>query len=76
MPDADDAARDERAERTGVPAAEPLVRKTVEAWEAEKDVPGWLRAAARALHRWPRGRELLEEEFEAGVKTAADLALR
>jgi len=71
MPDNIDTAAEPVTEVIVTPA-----RKTIEAWESEKDTPTWLRAAARALNRWPRGRELLEEEFDAGVKAASALALR
>ena len=66
------------AEGTGAPEApqSPPARRRVEQWEKDKQVDPWLRVAARALNRWPIGRELLEEEFDAGVKRAADLALR
>jgi hypothetical protein len=74
------AARDERAEGTTAPEAPPgqaaPARKPIEAWESEKDIPGWLRAATRALHRIPQGRELLEEEFDEAVSRTRALALR
>jgi len=77
MPNENDTAREQRAEGIPAPEAAALpVRKTIEAWESEKDVPGWLRAATRALHRFPRGRELLEQEFDDAVRAAADLAIR
>ena len=76
MPDDHDTARGPLAEGTTAPEAAPPVRKTIEAWESERDVPTWLRAATRALHRFPRGRELLEQEFDDAVRAAADLALR
>jgi hypothetical protein len=72
MPEQDATIAEEAIAGSGTPAA----RKTIEAWESEKDTPTWLRAAARALNRWPRGRELLEQEFDDGVKAAIDLALR
>jgi hypothetical protein len=78
MPNDNETARGERAEGIAAPEAieaQP-VRKTIETWESQKDVPGWLRAATRALYRWPRGRELLEQEFDDAVRAAADLALR
>jgi len=56
------------------PAAAPP--RPLEAWEIEKDVPGWLRVAARTLHRWPAGRVLTESEFDAGVRAASDLTFR
>jgi hypothetical protein len=66
------------AEGTGAPEAPPPppTRRRVEQWEHDKQVDPWLRAAARALNRWPLGRELLEEEFDAGIERAAGLALR
>ncbi|MGZ5967922.1 MAG: hypothetical protein ACXWUG_23745 [Polyangiales bacterium] len=78
MPDDTNTAPDPGAEGTGAPEAppQPPTRRRVEQWEADKGVDPWLRVAARALNRWPLGRELLEEEFDAGVKRAADLALR
>lgn len=76
MPNDNDTARDERAEGTGASEDTTPIRKTIEAWESEKDVPTWLRAATRALHRLPRGRELLEQEFDDAVRAAADLTLR
>ncbi|MBI2392817.1 MAG: hypothetical protein HYV09_24745 [Deltaproteobacteria bacterium] len=74
MSEAEETARDERVDGSGAP--EGPRRKTIEVWEVEKDVPRWLRAATRALHRFPRGRELLEEEFDAAVKAAAELPVR
>jgi hypothetical protein len=76
MPNDNDAAREERAEGIAAPEEAPPIRKTIEAWESEKGVPTWLRAATRALHRFPRGRELLEQEFDDAVRAAADLSLR
>lgn len=76
MPQDHDTARPPRAEGTAAPEEAPPIRKTIEAWESEKDVPTWLRAATRALHRLPRGRELLEREFDDAVRTAAALSLR
>jgi hypothetical protein len=75
MPQNHDTARPPRAEGTAAPDDAPI-RKPIEAWESEKDVPTWLRAATRALHRLPRGRELLEQEFDDAVRTAAALSLR
>ncbi|MBI2388641.1 MAG: hypothetical protein HYV09_03405 [Deltaproteobacteria bacterium] len=76
MPNEIETALQERAEGTAAPEAPPPVRKTIEAWESEKGVPTWLRAATRALHRFPRGRELLEQEFDDAVRAAADLSFR
>lgn len=45
--------------------------KTVEQWAAEKATPDWLLAAARAGNRWPVGRELTEQEFDAAIEAAA-----
>jgi hypothetical protein len=71
------AAREERGEGTGAPEAPPEpVRKPIEAWESERHIPGWLRAATRALHRFPQGRELLESEFDEAVSRASALVLR
>jgi len=74
MPEQDVTIAAEAIEGSGAPAAP--IRKTIEAWESEKGTPTWLRAAARALNRWPRGRELLEQEFDDGVKAASELAIR
>lgn len=76
MPNDNDTAREERADGIGAPELIAPIRKTIETWESEKDLPGWLRAATRTLHRFPRGRELLEKEFDDAVRAAADLALR
>lgn len=57
-------------------ASDEGVRKAIEQWESEKAIPGWLRAATRALHRYPRGRELLEREFDDAIRAATELTLR
>jgi len=50
--------------------------RPLEEWEAGKNVPGWLRMAARTLHRWPSGRELTESEFDEGVRAASQMTFR
>lgn len=76
MPNDIDTAPDAAAGGIAAPETHAPLRRTVEAWESDKDIPSWLRIAARGLHRWPKNRELLEEEFDAGVRAARDLALR
>lgn len=76
MPNDNNTASAALAEGTGASEEAPPIRKAIEAWESEKDVPTWLRAATRTLHRFPRGRELLEKEFDDAVRTAAALSLR
>ena len=54
----------------------PRHHQPLETWVVSKQTPGWLLAAARVLHRWPTGKELSEEQFEAGLKAARELVLR
>ena len=65
------AAPEAAATDTSIPHHKPI-----EIWVIGKQTPGWLFAAARVLRRWPAGKELSEEEFEAGIKAARDLVLR
>lgn len=68
----------------------PSERQPVEAWAAKRghvdpppqaicDVPAhkaWVFAAAKALHRWPVGKELTLAEYDAAVERALSLPVR
>lgn len=56
------------------PLAERL-RLPVEDWGEQKGTPDWAFAAARAMHRWARGRELTETEYDAAVTAATTIPI-
>jgi hypothetical protein len=54
-------------------------RKPAEEWAQAKQHTGkraWMFAAARAAEGWPRGAELTEAEYDAGVERAANLQVK
>ena len=61
--------------------APPAPVKTVETHAFNSDMgPGtkdhWKFEAARAMHRWPEGKELSAEEFSAAIEAATNTELR
>lgn len=52
------------------PAAPAPERKTYEQWVGIKNPPAWLGNSARLHHKWPRGKELTEREFETALQAA------
>ena len=54
----------------------PVLRKTIETWQVEKGVAQWLIAFVKILNRWPDGRELTADEFDAAIRSAFDVAFR
>jgi hypothetical protein len=64
------------SKETPAPAAKSAAStKTAEAWAAEKKTPRWLYAAAKALHRWPIGKELVEANFDEACKKAGNVQI-
>lgn len=51
-------------------------KKTAEQWAEIKATPAWLFAATRAGLQWPRGQEMTEADFDAGIKWAATAPCR
>jgi hypothetical protein len=52
------------------------VAGTVEAHAHVHKLTKWAFECAKAMHRWPEGAEVSEEEFLAAVEAAADASLR
>lgn len=50
--------------------------KTAEQWAKEKKVSRFERAITWAKHRWPVGKELTEEAFDAAIKAAKAEVIR
>ena len=51
-------------------------KRTVEAIASERATPSWLFAAAKALHAWPNGMEVTDEEFAVALVAAANVQIR
>jgi hypothetical protein len=52
------------------------VVKTAEEWAKEKRVARFDKAITWAKHRWPVGKELTEEAFDAAIKAAKAEVIR
>lgn len=52
------------------------VIKTAELWASEKKLSRFERAIAWAKNRWPVGKELTEDAFDAAVKAAKAEVIR
>ena len=54
----------------------PAPRKSWEQWAREKQTPRMERRCTAIMHRWPIGREMTEQDFDAAVHAAANVAIR
>ncbi len=52
------------------------VVKTAEEWAKEKRITRFDKAITWAKHRWPVGKELTEEAFDAAIKAAKAEVIR
>lgn len=56
--------------KSSPPVVQPVEQKTVEQWRDIKKTSSSHFAAAKTQHRWPQGRMMTEEQYDAGVKRA------
>lgn len=56
-----------------VPVPPPVVRLSVEDWEAKKQPAPHALAAARVLQNWAEGRQVTEAEFDDALSSALNV---
>lgn len=56
--------------------APAIERRPVETWARDRRTPAWVFAAAKVMHRWPEGLEVLPEDYDAACEAARNEVIR